>query len=788
MFTTIRLRSRASAPPGDGSAPHGSSSGSADQRTGRARIRVAAAVTVAVGAALAMAPTALAAGASLYADGLHISTGALVDPNGRVWIADHNAGFCRVTDPTPSAPGTIENPQFPGDTTHGTPTCLGGLLPGAGTGPDAAQGAVLYTNALKGETFAFVADGSAPSAEVVRAKWNPVTGKFDFQDTITMDADPVRPVRSRPNSISLGPDDMIYTGFQASATIQRFDPALAAPVAERVGRTSDGRGSTAVAAGFDDAGAGAPTVYVAQAVGLWKLHPSAAAPSTSASFVTGADSISALAYDLPGHLLYAGTSNGVTLADKGIDKLHRFGTDAGHTPQLAYATGFSMVGGLGVRPDGNVFVLDDEAIITPGQPIGTGKLYLVGLPVAHIVSGPTNAAGLPASNPAFTNDSTSTFTVDGDPRLECSLVAAGAVAAWQDCTTKTFTADPALADGAYVFSVRSVGVGGEGVPEGRSFTVDTAAPAAAITAPVNGATVSGSPRFAFSTEAFASFQCSFDDSAFTDCAPGNTRVFGSNGTHTLRIKAIDRAGNVSAASEPLSFTVDVTAPTVTIDSPPEGAATGGSPVFTFNASEAGSTYRCRLNDQPFAACGSPQGYAGVAAGTHTFQVRATDAVGNIGSVVTRTFSVGGGTPAPGDPAGIPATLTGAGTGGGPTATAAPGGATTTQHKPFLRSLSSLSRVRRSVASRSGIRVVMRVGDDTNVVRIRVFRRLGNGKRVLIATRYRSPKTAGLYRVRLTDAALRRKLRVGSYELDATPGMTRSDLGIASGIGFKIIKG
>ncbi len=50
--------------------------------------------------ALSLAPTARAAGPSLIGDGLHISTGALVDPVGRTWISDHNGGFCRMTEPS----------------------------------------------------------------------------------------------------------------------------------------------------------------------------------------------------------------------------------------------------------------------------------------------------------------------------------------------------------------------------------------------------------------------------------------------------------------------------------------------------------------------------------------------------------------------------------------------------------------------------------------------------------------------------------------------------------------
>src|SRR4051812_1720946 len=67
---------------------------------------------------------AAAAGGALYADGLHSSTAALVDPAGKTWVADHNAGFCRVTDPSATGPGRIEHPERPGQT--GTRTCLGG--------------------------------------------------------------------------------------------------------------------------------------------------------------------------------------------------------------------------------------------------------------------------------------------------------------------------------------------------------------------------------------------------------------------------------------------------------------------------------------------------------------------------------------------------------------------------------------------------------------------------------------------------------------------------------------
>jgi hypothetical protein len=738
-------------------------------RFGARALRPLATVGLSAALPLIVANSALAAGSSVYADGLHISTGALVDPDGRVWVSDHNAGFCRVTDASPSGPGHIEHPQFPGDTAHGDPTCLGGLLPGAGTGPDAAQSAVAYENTDTGEQFAFIADGAAPSSDVVRAKWNAATHRYEFDGTVVMDADPARPQRSRPNSASLGPDGHVYVGFQSSGTIQRFDPALAEPVAERVGRTSDGRGSTGVAAGFDEAGA--TTVYVVESVGLRELHPASSAPATTPSFDVGADTIGALAYDRTRRVLYAGTANGVTQADTGADRLHRFATDTG-AAELGYATGFSMIGGLGVRGNGNVFVLDDEALLDPAEPIGTGLMYLVGLPVAHITSGPTNAGGGQAADRAFTNDTTPTFTVTGDEALKCSLVPDGAVPAWQDCASGSLTPAEPLAEGPYVFSTHSENAAGAGVDEGQRFTVDTTAPAApSIQSPVSGSTVNGSPAFTFAGESFAAYTCNLDGAAddaaaYTSCASGKAFAFGSDGTHTLRLKATDRAGNVSSASAPSTFTVDVTAPAVTISSPADGALVGASPSFAFSASEAGVTYRCRLDTQPFAACGSPHGLTAVAPGTHTFQVRATDAVGNVGPTASRTFRVGDAAADATDPPGIPAQLGPGARSRGTTPSAA--------DAPALLTISALSPPKRiSLArARRGARIAMTLPRGTTALRYTLKR---GGKVVQTRTVRRR---AGAYVLRL------RVTRTGAYTLRVTPVGSRP--GRSRTISFRVV--
>jgi hypothetical protein len=129
------------------------------------------------------------------------------------------------------------------------------------------------------------------------------------------------------------------------------------------------------------------------------------------------------------------------------------------------ADGFTMVGGLAVRPDtGAVLVLDDPALVTEGEPIGMGRLFQVGTPYARISSGPSKVAGQTAPDPSHTSDPTPDFTFTGDFAQECAVAAAGEkLVDWVPCespyTASGSRTDPAskLGDGTYRFAVRSFG-------------------------------------------------------------------------------------------------------------------------------------------------------------------------------------------------------------------------------------------------------------------------------------------------------------------------------------------
>jgi hypothetical protein len=531
--------------------------------------------------ALASAPRAAAAGPSLFAEGLHISTGAIVDPDGRVWVADHNAGFCRIK-PAAVGPGTIDHPQNPGeDVQH---TCLGGLLPEAATGPDAAgQPAFIDPSPefpSSGDEFVLVPDGASPSSDVVRADWNPDTGLFQFRDIITMDADPTGEDRPRPVAVSAAPDGNAYVVFQRSGTIQRIvDPESPSPAVELVATTSDGRGAAAVAATYGTSGPlSPPRIVVAETTGLREVVGTAtdpAAPRTTTDSVFdlpgGATppAIGALTYEVRNAAagtgdLYAGTADSLPAGEGNPDADQVLRWQASGQPSVL-ATGLSTVGGFGPRHEGGLLVLDDPAIVIAGEPIGVGRMWSVADAWARITSGPGGA----------TRDTTPTFTIAGQGAHQCSVDGAPAVT----CGATFTTAE--LADGPHTFAVRADGVA---VSEVRRFEVDTAAPTAPpkVVSPADGTFTSARPYYEFDPaegDDEGTYECRITAAgetpgAFTPCREGRPAADLAAGAYTMVIRARDAAGNPAAfdatspVSAPVTFTVGTPAPGANVDPAP----------------------------------------------------------------------------------------------------------------------------------------------------------------------------------------------------------------------------
>ena len=160
-----------------------------------------------------------------------------------------------------------------------------------------------------------------------------------------------------------------------------------------------------------------------------------------------------------------------------------------------------------------------------------------------------------------------------------------------------------------------------------------------------GTVTSTAASFEFaSTETGSTFECRLDGGGLRAVHVAAGVLGAAHGQHTFDVRATDASGNTDATPATRTWTIgttDTTPPDTTITAGPAGTVTATDASFEFASTETGSTFECRLDAAAFAACTSPQAYPGLAAGEHTFDVRATDASGNTDTTpATRTWTIG----------------------------------------------------------------------------------------------------------------------------------------------------
>ena len=202
---------------------------------------------------------------------------------------------------------------------------------------------------------------------------------------------------------------------------------------------------------------------------------------------------------------------------------------------------------------------------------------------------------------------------------------------------------------------------------GTSPPPDTTPPTVSISAPASGATVSGTTTLSASASdnvGVSSVQFKLDGANLGSADTTSPYSFSwdttavGNGSHTLTAVATDTSNN-TATSTSVSVTVnnttaDTTPPTTTISSGPASSTTSTSASFSFTGSDnvtpAGSlTFQCSLDGGTYTACTSPKAYSGLSVGTHSFNVKATDAANNTdASPASQSWTITSGTAVTGD--------------------------------------------------------------------------------------------------------------------------------------------
>ena len=244
-------------------------------------------------------------------------------------------------------------------------------------------------------------------------------------------------------------------------------------------------------------------------------------------------------------------------------------------------------------------------------------------PNATIDSGPADPTNSRSASFAFRADKTSTF--------ECRLDDGD----WVGCSSPQVYAD--LEDGAHRFEVRATDGANTGQAAVHAWTIDTVAPVATIGSGPADPSKSSSASFAFGADEAGGFECRLDDGNWAACDSPQGYADLADGDHSFEVQATDAAGNTGAAAG-YAWTIDTIAPTAKVDSGPADPSKSRSASFAFSADEAAG-FECRLDDGNWAACESPQGYADLGDGGHSFQVRATDAAGNTGAAAAYAWTV-----------------------------------------------------------------------------------------------------------------------------------------------------
>ncbi|MBA3538838.1 MAG: hypothetical protein H0T79_04360, partial [Deltaproteobacteria bacterium] len=255
--------------------------------------------------------------------------------------------------------------------------------------------------------------------------------------------------------------------------------------------------------------------------------------------------------------------------------------------------------------------------------------------------------------PDPTNDATPTLAfmiVNGPATTQCQIDAG----TFASCTSP-FTPAVALSNAQHTITIRATDTAGNQGTDAATFTVDTVPPVVAITTAPPAQTNDTTPSISF-TITGGTATCQIDTGTAVACTPPTFTAPSplSQGLHSYTIVGSDTAGNTD--TEIRSFTVDTTAPVVTLTSAPPAQTSDTTPSVAFTVTGA-TTIQCQIDTGVLVTCTSPYTAPLLADGDHTITVHGTDLANNSGSD-TAVFTV--------DTLAPTIALTGGPTGGYPT--------------------------------------------------------------------------------------------------------------------------
>ncbi|MFP5220493.1 MAG: Ig-like domain repeat protein [Actinomycetes bacterium] len=256
------------------------------------------------------------------------------------------------------------------------------------------------------------------------------------------------------------------------------------------------------------------------------------------------------------------------------------------------------------------------------------------------------------SEPGTSNSRTPTweFSSDAGATLLCRLTGPQGVLMDGVCSSPLTQNLSSRPDGLYVLEVRARdAVGNVSDPATSTYVLDTVAPTTptVVSAPPS-PSADRTPTWELSGDADATLLCRLtapdgslvhDGACATTFPPELTGL--ADGTYTLEVRAVDTAGNVSAAVTS-TYVLDTTAPVAPVVTAPAGPSSERSWTVSWTG-EPGTTATCRLRlgttlVETVSGCLSGHTFTlSGADGTYTVLVTLTDAAGNTSSAGTASY-------------------------------------------------------------------------------------------------------------------------------------------------------
>ena len=168
-------------------------------------------------------------------------------------------------------------------------------------------------------------------------------------------------------------------------------------------------------------------------------------------------------------------------------------------------------------------------------------------------------------------------------------------------------------------------------------TGDSTPPQVSITSPAEGSVTSSRSVTVAWTGSDASgikgYQHSLDGAAWSTQSTSKSVAFSNlaDGQHQVQVRATDNYNNVATAS--VRFTVDASAPTISVTSPAAGSMVPSSVTISWSAQDGTSgvrAFKYRLDGAAWSAdyAGTSRTFSGLSGGSHLVEVQAIDHAGN----------------------------------------------------------------------------------------------------------------------------------------------------------------